>query len=96
MVNLLNYDALTSGFWEEECKDADNDGGAAHDEEGEPGRHGVQVGDGGGQQRAQPGQGGAHACKHALYFIVPYLNLSFIFPCPKSRARVLVFLELEE
>ena len=50
------------GLGQEEGEDADDDGGAAHDHEGEEVCHGVQVRDGGGQQRAQAGQRGAHAC----------------------------------
>ena len=55
---------MTSSLREEEGEDTDDDGASAHDEEGQEvagvtGR--IEVSHGWGQQRPEPGQGGAHA-----------------------------------
>ena len=53
-------EVVTSGLGQEEGEEADNDGATAHDDEGKEGGHRVEVSDGGGQQSANPGHGGAH------------------------------------
>ena len=53
-------EVVTPGLGQQEGEEPDDDGSAAHDDEGKEGGDGVEVGDGGGQQGAHPGHGGAH------------------------------------
>ena len=67
-MGILDFYKLTSCLWEKEGEDADQDRGAAHDDEGEEVSHAVQVRDGGGQEGAQSSQCGARACEYNFRF----------------------------
>ena len=54
------WQVVASRLREEEGQQTHHDGPATHDDEGEEGGHGVQVGDGGSQQGAHTGHGRAH------------------------------------
>ena len=73
---------VTSSLREEEGEDTDDDGASAHDEEGQEvagvtGR--IEVSHGWGQQRPEPGQGGAHAYgdEHPQYYLLNMRNKYF-------------------
>ena len=58
---------VTSCLREKEGEDANNDGGPAHDDEGEEVSHAVQVCYGWGQEGAKSGQGRASTWKIFLF-----------------------------
>ena len=80
------WQVVASRLREEEGQQTHHDGPATHDDEGKEGGHRVEVSDGGGQQGAHPGHGGAHPHRGVSYRSVEQFSCKY---CHITTYRIL-------